>query len=207
MVGTWRQGELKTRPGTYFRRTATGITLEPATNGILACVFQSNFGVLNKIVDVSVEEMNNLEDLFGTGATILREGFLGGATTIRAVRVGSGGSASTITLKGTGSLLYTIRENPTANLAVDDVAIGRDGNGLLGDGEDNAVEINLVKFENKYAGSRSFSITVRDNLATGKRQLVVLDGTDIFTAIDFAKGGDEAQALVDALIQAQPSDA
>lgn len=200
MVGTWRLGELKVRSGTYFRRTATGVTVEGATNGILACVFQSNFGALNRVVDLSPADLNNLEDIFGTGATFLREGFLGGATTIRAVRVGSGGTASTITLKGTGSLLYTIRENPTANLAIADVAIGRDGNGLLGDdSNDTPAEINLVKLENKYAGSRAFSIMIRDNLATGGRQLVVLDGTDIFTVVNFAKGGDEAQALVDAL--------
>lgn len=167
MVGTWRLGEIKTRPGTYFRRTATGVTVEGATNGILACVFQSNFGALNKVVDLDQSDLNNLEDLFGTGATVLREGFLGGATTIRAVRVGSGGTCSTITLKGSNG--------------------------------DNPTEVNRVKLDNKYEGTRTFSFTIKDNLITGSRQLIAYSGTDIFTVVNFAAGEDEAQALVDAL--------
>lgn len=167
MVGTWRLGEQKVRPGTYYRRTASGVTTVAATNGILACIFQANFGVLNRVVDLSQSDMNNLEDIFGTGATILREGLLGGATTIRAVRVGSGGTCSAVTLKG---------------IAPDDEA-----------------EINLVTVAAKYPGSRAFTVTVRDNLITDQRQLLILDGDSIYDSISFTKGGDEAQAVVDAL--------
>ena len=100
MTGTFLLGERKTRPGAYYRRERAGVTTEGATNGILACIFQSNWGVLNKEFDVDQTMLNELEDYFGDGADILREGLLGGATTIRAIRVGGGdGECAKVTFK------------------------------------------------------------------------------------------------------------
>jgi len=165
MAGTFLLGERKIRAGTYFRREASGITAAGAINGILACLFQSNWGELNKVVDVTIDQLNNLEELYGTGATILREGFLGGAHTIRAYRVGgTGGAASKVILK-------TADTTP------------KDG----------------VEVAARFPGARTFSATVRDNLVSGRRQLYIYNGTEIFTSVEFDKGGDEAAALVEAL--------
>lgn len=107
MPGTFLLGEQKVRPGVYYRRERAGYTVAGATNGILACIFQSNWGPLNKEFDIDQSMLNNLEDYYGDGATILREGLLGGAKLIRAIRVGSdAATCSKIVLKSTG-------ENPT----------------------------------------------------------------------------------------------
>ena len=110
MTGTWRLGTKAVRPGSYYRRSAIGITTESSTNGILACIFRSNFGTLNKVVDIDQTDMNNLEDLYGDGAAILREGLIGGATTIRAIRVGGDdGECSKVTLKSAATITRTVK--------------------------------------------------------------------------------------------------
>ena len=166
MAGTFLLGEQKIRPGTYFRREKTGVTASGAINGYLAVLFQSNWGELNKVVDVDISMLNNLEELYGNGAEILREGFIGGAKTIRAVRVGGdNGVAAKVTLK------------------------------VQGEEE----EVNGVELSARYVGARNFTASIRTNLITDKRQLLIYDGTDIFASVTFEAGGDEAQALVDAL--------
>lgn len=170
MAGTFLLGERKTRPGVYYRRERRGYTVEGATNGILAVIFQSNWGELNKVVDLDQTDLNNLSDLFGEGNGVdaIREGLLGGATTVRAIRVGSDtGTASKITLKAVGT-------GETAGA-------------------------NVVEVSANFPGNRSFTASVRDDLPTGKRKLEIYDDTDIFVKVLFTKGDDEAQALVDAL--------
>lgn len=245
MVGTWRLGEIKTRPGTYFRRSSTGVTTAAATNGILACVFSSNFGALNRVVDLDQSDLNNLEDVFGTGATILREGFLGGATTIRAVRVGGDdGSCSSVVLKGlvststttdyehefttsgTDAQLFDLPENFTTNdltatSGTNDIkahisvannkitlAAAAFTNDLIVDNKFkltwtktiiSSATVDAVEFSAKHPGDKAFTVTIRTNLITDERQLLVYVGTNIFDSVSFAAGDDEAQALVDAL--------
>ena len=168
MAGTFLIGESKTRPGVYYRRERAGYSVEGATNGILACIFQSNWGVLNKEFDVDQTMLNDLEDYYGEGATIIREGLLGGATTVRCVRVGGeGGTCSSVILK-------TASSGETQGT--------------------NAVEISA-----KYEGNRSFTASVRTNLITDKRQLIIYDGTEIFTSVEFDSGTDEAANLVAAM--------
>lgn len=102
MAGTFLIGERKTRPGVYFRRTKVGYTVEGAINGIASCVFQSNWGPLNKEFDVDQTMLNNLEEYYGTGkgVELIREALRGGATTVRCVRVGGEtGTATKILLK------------------------------------------------------------------------------------------------------------
>ena len=90
MVGTWKLGERKVRPGTYFRTEAVGVVTEGAINGIAAMLISSNWGALNKIVDVDQTMMNNLSEWFGTGNGVeaVKEALLGGATTVKVIRVG-----------------------------------------------------------------------------------------------------------------------
>lgn len=168
MAGTFLIGEQKTRPGVYYRRERAGYSVEGATNGILACIFQSNWGPLNKEFDVDQTMLNDLEDYYGDGATIIREGLLGGATTVRCVRVGEGGTCSSVILK-------TPTVGETAGT--------------------NAVEISA-----KYEGNRPFTVSVRTNLITDKRQLIIYDGTKVFETVEFdSSTTDEAANLVAAM--------
>ena len=58
----------------------------------------------------------------------------------------------------------------------------------------DAVELNAA-----YVGDRSLAVSVRTDLITDKRQLVIYSGTELFSAVNFEPGGDEAQNLVDVL--------
>ena len=90
MVGTWKLGERKVRPGTYFRTEAVGVVTEGAINGIAAMLISSNWGPLNKIFDVDQTMLNNLGEYYGTGDGVdaVKEALLGGATTVKVIRVG-----------------------------------------------------------------------------------------------------------------------
>lgn len=106
MSGTYTIGEKKIRPGSYFRyANAGGVEVVGATNGIAAVVFQSNWGALNKEFDMDVTMLNNIKDYYGTGSgpKAIEQAFIGGATTIRAVRVGNDdGTNASVTLKTSG---------------------------------------------------------------------------------------------------------
>jgi len=61
---------------------------------------------------------------------------------------------------------------------------------------------NVVALIAKYEGARgnNFSVSVRDSLADDtKRELLLYEGAALRQTITFAKGGDEPQALVDAI--------
>lgn len=185
MAGTFTIGERKTRPGVYFRRTNGGnVQTAGATNGVLACIFQTNWGELNKEVDLDVTMRNDLSDYFGDYTEILREGFIGGATTIRAVRVGGDdGEVSKIILKG------------TKTVEVDDD---------LDDSTDTSttsatVEIDAVEISAAYVGDRKFSASVKTNLITDQRELLIYSGEVIFSRITFESGENEAENLVSAM--------
>lgn len=168
MSGTFTIGEKKVRPGTYFRReNAGGVEVAGATNGIVAAVFQSNWGPLNKEFYMDKTMLNNIKDYYGTGsgAEIIRQAFLGGAVTVRAVRVGSGdGAEQTVTLKTSG-------DSPA----------------------------DAVKLMTAYPTDRAFTVSVRTNLITDQRQLVIYDGTEVFEEFAFDAGTNEAENLVDAV--------
>lgn len=193
MAGTFTIGERKTRPGVYYRRTNGGnVSTAGANNGVLACIFQSNWGELNKEVDLDVTMRNNLSDYFGDYTEILREGFIGGATTIRAVRVGGDdGEVSKIILKG------------TKTVEVDDD---------LDDSTDTSttsatVEIDAVEISAAYVGDRKFTASVRTNLITDQRELLIYSGVEIFSRITFESGENEAENLVSAITSNENFDA
>lgn len=192
MAGTFTIGERKTRPGVFYRRTNGGnVSTAGATNGVLACIFQSNWGELNKEVDLDVTMRNNLSDYFGDYTEILREGFIGGATTIRAVRVGGDdGEFSKIILKGTKQI-----EVINGDDEVDDD---------LDDSTDTSttsatVEIDAVEISAAYVGDRKFTASVRTNLITDQRELLIYSGVEIFSRITFESGENEAENLVSAI--------
>lgn len=97
-------GETKKRPGIYQRYKNIGsATIAGASNGIAAAVFQSDWGSLNEVVNLT--EYSQIASNFGsTGTTdVLQEIFNGGASTVRAVRAGTGGTAGTATIKDTST--------------------------------------------------------------------------------------------------------
>lgn len=99
MAGIFRLGEEKVRPGTYFRITTNDKLEAEIINGITAVIFRSDFGPLGQVTELSKDE--DYADVFGAGGTTdaVREAFNGGALTVLAFRLGSGGNCSEITLQ------------------------------------------------------------------------------------------------------------
>ena len=102
MGGTFLLGETKVRPGAYYNiQKKGGGELAGATNGIAAVIFKADFGPLNKVVELNSDE--GYEPVFGNGLTTdaIKEAFAGGAKTVVACRVGTGGTEATVSLKDT----------------------------------------------------------------------------------------------------------
>lgn len=100
MAGTFTIGEIKIRPGVYYRReNAGGVSLAGAINGIGAGIIRANWGPLNKLVEF--EPSTDVKTIFGSGKTqdLITEMFTGGITSGKFVRIGTGGAAPTVALK------------------------------------------------------------------------------------------------------------
>lgn len=102
MSGIFTIGEKKVRPGVYYRReNSGGAETAGAVNGVAAVLFQADWGPLNEEFDMDSTMQNNVADYYGTaeGTKLIKEAYKGGATTIRAVRIGGDdGTAATIDL-------------------------------------------------------------------------------------------------------------
>lgn len=100
MAGYFLIGETKVRPGAYFNIGKNGDASTADTiNGVTAVVFRSDFGPVGYAVELSAEE--GYENTYGTGGTTdaIRHVINGGAQTIIACRLGTGGTEASITLK------------------------------------------------------------------------------------------------------------
>lgn len=101
-MGTFTVGETKIRPGEYHRiENGGGIVAAGARNGIIAGVIQANWGPLNQAI--VFDPSTSVKKVFGAGEGktqgLIDIMFLGGASRGYFVRVGTGGTAATITLK------------------------------------------------------------------------------------------------------------
>lgn len=99
-------GENKIRPGIYQRYENRGTPpLAAAVNGIVAAVYRSNWGPVGAVESIGADEAGALPARLGGGAAatvdVVTEAFHGGATTVLAVRLGSGGTQGSMTLKDT----------------------------------------------------------------------------------------------------------
>lgn len=172
MSGIFSIGEKKVRPGVYYRReNSGGVETVGATNGVAAVLFQADWGVLNEEFDMDVTMQNSVADYYGTADTVsaIKEAFKGGATTVRAVRIGGDdGKPGSIELKNTGGSPAT------------------------------AVTITAA-----HPGTRAFTVSVRTNLITDNRQVIIYDGTDIFEQFSFAPGENEPENLVAAMARSK----
>lgn len=93
-------GERKKRAGVYQRYENHGSPVfAGASDGVVAAVISSTWGALNEVVNI--ENSVQAAELFGTSgnAYIIDEAFAGGASLVRAVRVGAGGTKATAELK------------------------------------------------------------------------------------------------------------
>jgi len=108
MADRYNIGETKTRPGVHFRReSGNELNLTGYEDGIVAIAFRANWGPLGEVV--TIENPADIAAIFGDDSVagsytkLLRYIFQGGATQIKAVRVGSGGTKASITLKDTAT--------------------------------------------------------------------------------------------------------
>ncbi len=106
MADRFTLGETKTRPGVHFRQeSGDELNLTGAESGIVAVAFRANWGPLGEVV--TIDTPADIATLFGddsgsnSNVELLRKVFQGGATQIKAARVGSGGTKAAITLKDT----------------------------------------------------------------------------------------------------------
>lgn len=101
MGGVYRIGERKVRPGAYYHISKKDESEDKVLDGVVAVVFRANFGPLNEIVEISRNEWNDFETLYGKDGTvdIVQQALKGGADKIIACRVGSGGTAPEVVLK------------------------------------------------------------------------------------------------------------
>ena len=102
MAGTFISGKTKIRPGTYYNiQKYKSNAPEGSINGVTAAVFRSDFGPVGKVLELHPED--GYEAVFGTALTadVIKEVFAGGANTVLACRLGTGGSQAGVTLKGT----------------------------------------------------------------------------------------------------------
>lgn len=96
MASFFKNGETKTRAGTYFRYEDYGTPpTVGADDGKCACAIRSNWGPVGSAV--LIESYDSIGDYYGTGGEygtldIPLEQFKGGAVSVCAVRVGSGGT-------------------------------------------------------------------------------------------------------------------
>lgn len=93
-----------TRPGNYFNYDKKGQDkVAGATDGVTAVLFKSNWGPLNQAVLRTADE--GYESIFGNGGTTdtIALNIEGGTSELILVRVGTGGTAATLTLKNAAS--------------------------------------------------------------------------------------------------------
>jgi len=120
------QGEIKVRPGIYFRtrnvQRQTDILLP---RGICAALFQADWGPLGQVVTLENELSVSNTYLDGQTTIVLKEMFRGGALSVKACRLGTGGTKPTYTLKDTtsGTALDAVRADGKYAGAVTDISI------------------------------------------------------------------------------------
>lgn len=100
MSGYFSLGETKVRPGGYFNVAKRGDESSAgAVDGVVAVLFKSTFGPLGTAQKIDANE--GYKHIYGDEITTdaIAQAIAGGANTIIAVRVGSGGTVATCQLK------------------------------------------------------------------------------------------------------------
>ena len=169
MAGVYNAGETKLRPGLYYRiENGGGEDLAAAPIGTVAVVFKANWGPLNQIVNIG--STSEIYKYFGDDA-------VAGSNTDILRKVFAGGAFKIRAVRvGAGGT--------PASVALKDTA---------------ATPVGVITLTAKHPGNRNMAITIKDSLADpeGKRECVIFSGTRTITKVEFAKGADEINALVE----------
>ena len=133
MASFFTIGEVKTRPGVYYRYENTGTPpVAGADNGKVCAIFRSNWGPVGEVK--TLEGYNEIANIYGdggeSGTTVVPlNAFKGGATIVHAIRLGSGGTNASydimdtdetpkavvrLTMKYPGTRAFTVTIRPTA---------------------------------------------------------------------------------------------
>lgn len=148
MAGIFRQGEVKTRPGVYTRIESATAALTGAPNGIVAAVFNNNWGpanepkVLNAPADIAT--VYGAEESEAT--RLLYAAFAGGALQVLAVRACA----------------------QTGNVQTHVVLTNQVGGGATTE---------VVKVKAKHPTTMTFTVSVQASLETGKKDVLFYDAT------------------------------
>ena len=95
---TFTVGQSMTRPGVYNRYVQVNTPLYAGVNdGIVACAFRAQWGPLGEVTEIST--LRQAQAAFGGDGEIVRQALAGGAQTVYAVRVGSGGGKAACVLR------------------------------------------------------------------------------------------------------------
>ncbi|MBR3381683.1 MAG: phage tail sheath subtilisin-like domain-containing protein [Selenomonadaceae bacterium] len=191
MARLWQLGVQEVRPGTYFRTSSGDVTTEGAINGIVAIAYQSNWGAINTVVDISPEDMNNLRNIVGTGSgyEAIRQAFIGGALMVRAVRVGVEGQGKTAR-----KVVYSSKVK--AYKTKDDGTLDLDASGKA---QFKITDAPAFKIYAKYPGTREFKASVFTNPVNKKRQLSIYEGNYLVESFTVAAGEKESIKFVNAI--------
>lgn len=189
MARLYQLGVQAVRPGTYFRTSSGDVTTVGAVNGIVAVPYQSNWGELGKVVDISPEDLNDLREIVGTGRgyQVIREALIGGATTVRSIRVGTGGLRSRMKFK---TIAYTTTTTPPATTENPNPAPISTTTTYTG-----------VTLYAKYPGYRIFYGTLRPHPSeVNQKQLLIYDDqARLIEEVSFSSGGDETTKMANAV--------
>lgn len=101
MSGIFIEGEKKVRPGIYRRvKNSSGVEIAGVRQGVGCAIVTGNWGPLNVATKIDASEDFTEYVGNGSGYDVLTELFAGGAQSAYVVRVGTGGTSSTVVLKG-----------------------------------------------------------------------------------------------------------
>ncbi|MBQ3337801.1 MAG: phage tail sheath subtilisin-like domain-containing protein [Selenomonadaceae bacterium] len=192
MPRQWQLGVVETRPNTYFRTESGDVVAEGAINGIVAVVYKGTWGEALKVVDISPEDMNNLQNIVGTGAgyDAIKQAFIGGAQLVRAVRVGVAPTTTTTNADGTKTTTSVNKPRKTLYTTV----TTKDASGKTVTTTPKAMAI-----YSKCHTGRTLTVSVTTNLFNKKRQLTIYDGTRIVETFSVVAGSKESIRMVDAI--------
>ena len=95
---TFTVGQSMTRPGVYNRYVQVNTPLYAGVNdGIVACAFRAQWGPMGEVTEIGT--LRQAQAAFGGDCEIVRQALAGGAQTVYAVRVGSGGGKAVCVLR------------------------------------------------------------------------------------------------------------
>lgn len=201
MAGRFSIGETKVRPGTYYNEESdNGLVLSGALNGVVAAAFKANFGPIGEVV--TLESVAQIAEVYGddsganSNVSMLEKVFVGGASQIKAVRVGTGGTKAAITLKDTADtavdvVTLTAKHPGSRALSItikDSLSVTTNRECIIYSGTKELMKVTFAKGTNEVDGliaainGYSGSFLTATKVAAGNGTLAALTQTAFTTA-------------------------